>query len=71
LQDDCPINKVRGNLFAIPLKKLKAKIKIKIQDATDNLKSIQGSSSTLAPPIYTTVSSSQSRDTVPLSPRIV
>jgi hypothetical protein len=46
LQDGCPINKVRGNLFAIPLKKLKAKIKIKIQDATDILKTIQGSSST-------------------------
>jgi hypothetical protein len=30
------INKERGNLFAIPLKKLK--VKIKIPEATDNLK---------------------------------
>jgi hypothetical protein len=31
-----PIVKKRGNLFAIPLKKLK--VKIKIQEATDSLK---------------------------------
>jgi hypothetical protein len=36
LQEGCPINKERGNLFAIPLKKLK--IKINIQEATDSLK---------------------------------
>jgi hypothetical protein len=33
LQRGCPINKERGNLFAIPLKKPKGKIKI--QEATD------------------------------------
>jgi hypothetical protein len=33
-QEGCPINKERGNLFAIPLKKLK--VKIKIQEATDS-----------------------------------
>jgi hypothetical protein len=31
-----PINKERGNLFAIPLKKLKVKLKIK--EATDSFK---------------------------------
>jgi hypothetical protein len=36
LQEGCPINKERGNLFAIPLKKLK--VKIKIQEATDSFK---------------------------------
>jgi hypothetical protein len=36
LQEGCPINKERGNLFAIPLKKIK--VKIKIQEATDSLK---------------------------------
>ncbi len=34
LQQGCPINKERGNLFAIPLKKLK--FKINIQEATDS-----------------------------------
>jgi hypothetical protein len=36
LQEGCPINKERGNLFAIPWKKLK--VKIKIQEATDSFK---------------------------------
>ncbi len=36
LQEGCPINKKRGNLFAIPLKKLK--VKINIQKATDSFK---------------------------------
>jgi hypothetical protein len=36
LQEDCLINKERGNLFAIPLKKLKVKINIK--EATDSFK---------------------------------
>jgi hypothetical protein len=35
-QEGCPINKERGNLFAIPLKKLK--VKIKEQEATDSFK---------------------------------
>jgi hypothetical protein len=35
-QEGCPINKERGNLFAIPLKKLK--VKRKIQEATDSFK---------------------------------
>jgi hypothetical protein len=35
-QEGCPINKERGNLFAIPLKKLK--VKISIQEATDSFK---------------------------------
>jgi hypothetical protein len=35
-QEGCPFNKERGNLFAIPLKKLK--VKIKIQEATDRFK---------------------------------
>jgi hypothetical protein len=35
-QEGCPINKERGNLFAIPQKKLK--VKIKIQEATDSFK---------------------------------
>ncbi len=39
LQEGCPINKERGNLFAIPLKKLK--IKINIQEATDSFKNCQ------------------------------
>jgi hypothetical protein len=43
LQEGCPINKERGNLFAIPLKKLKVKIKIK--EATDSFKTSRGSSS--------------------------
>jgi hypothetical protein len=34
LQEGCPTNKERGNLFAIPLKKLK--VKVKIQEATDS-----------------------------------
>jgi hypothetical protein len=36
LQEGCTSNKERGNLFAIPLKKLK--IKINIQEATDSFK---------------------------------
>jgi hypothetical protein len=36
LQEGCPINKERGNLFAIPLKKLK--VKINIQEVTDSFK---------------------------------
>jgi hypothetical protein len=36
LQEGCPINKERGNLFAIPLKKLK--VKMKIQEADDSFK---------------------------------
>jgi hypothetical protein len=36
LQEGCPINKERGNLFAIPLKKLK--VKINIQEATGSFK---------------------------------
>jgi hypothetical protein len=36
LQEGCPSNKERGNLFAIPLKKLK--VKIKIQEVTDSFK---------------------------------
>jgi hypothetical protein len=36
LQEGCPINEERGNLFAIPLKKLK--VIIKIQEATDSFK---------------------------------
>jgi hypothetical protein len=36
LQEGCPINKERGNLFAIPPKKLK--VEIKIQEATDSFK---------------------------------
>jgi hypothetical protein len=35
-QEGCHINKERANLFAIPLKKLKVKIKIK--DATESFK---------------------------------
>jgi hypothetical protein len=35
-QDSCPINKERGNLFPIPLKKLTDEIKI--QGATDSFK---------------------------------
>jgi hypothetical protein len=34
LQEVCPINKERGNLFAVPLKELK--VKRKIQKATDS-----------------------------------
>jgi hypothetical protein len=36
LHEGCPINKKWGNLFAIPLKKLK--VKINIQEATDSFK---------------------------------
>jgi hypothetical protein len=43
LQEGCPINKERGNLFAIPPKKLK--VKIKIQEELTVLKSLRGSSS--------------------------
>jgi hypothetical protein len=39
LQEGCPINKERGNLFAIPLEKLK--VKINIQEATDSFKNCQ------------------------------
>jgi hypothetical protein len=39
----CPINKERDNLCAIALKKLE--VKIRIQEATYNLKSIKGSAS--------------------------
>jgi hypothetical protein len=38
LQEGCPVNKERDNLFAIPLKKLK--VKIKIQEVTDSLKKL-------------------------------
>jgi hypothetical protein len=34
LQEGCPINKERGNLFAIPLKK--TKVKIRIQEITNS-----------------------------------
>jgi hypothetical protein len=34
LQEGCPIDKERGNLFAIPLKKLK----VKVQEGTDSFK---------------------------------
>jgi hypothetical protein len=43
LQEGYPINKESGNLFAIPLKKLKVKIKIKKQPTV--LKPIRNSSS--------------------------
>jgi hypothetical protein len=36
LQEGCPINKERGDLFAIPLQNLK--VKIKIEAATDSFK---------------------------------
>jgi hypothetical protein len=36
LQEGCPINKESGNLFAIPLKKLK--VKINIEEETDSFK---------------------------------
>jgi hypothetical protein len=36
LKEDFPINKERGNLIALPLKKIK--IKVNIQDATDSFK---------------------------------
>jgi hypothetical protein len=38
-QEGCPINKERGNLFAILLKKLKVKIKIK--EAIDSFKTFK------------------------------
>ncbi len=38
-QEGCPVNKERGNFFAIPLKKLK--VKIKIQEATDSFKNFK------------------------------
>jgi hypothetical protein len=44
-QEGCPINKERGNLFAIPLKKLK--VKIKIQEATDSFKNYKSFTSYL------------------------
>jgi hypothetical protein len=40
-QEGSPINKERGNLLAIPLKKMK--VKIKIQEATNSFKTIRGS----------------------------
>jgi hypothetical protein len=40
-QECSPINKERGNLLAIPLKKMK--VKIKIQEATNSFKTIRGS----------------------------
>jgi hypothetical protein len=64
LQEGCPINKERGNLFAIPLKKLK--VKINIQEATDSFKNCKSSSFNRVLSLYTTCSSSQSRETVPL-----
>jgi hypothetical protein len=36
LQEGCLINKERGNLFAIPLKKLE--VKIRIEEVTDSFK---------------------------------
>jgi hypothetical protein len=56
LQEGCPSNKEGGNLSAIPLKKLKVKINIQ-----------KGSSSNKVLSLYTTGSSSQSHETVPLS----
>ncbi len=62
LQGGCPINKERGNLFAITLKKLK--VKIKIQVATDSFKHYKRFIFWLGLLIYTTCSSSQSRETL-------
>ncbi len=63
LQEGYPANKERGNLFAIPLKKLK--VKINIQEATDSFKNFKNSSNKVLS-LYTTCSSSQSHETVPL-----
>jgi hypothetical protein len=64
LQEGCPINKERGNLFAIPLKKLE--VKIKIQEATDSFKNCKRFISNKVLSLFITCSSSQSRETVPL-----
>ncbi len=64
LQEGCPNCTQRGNLCAIPLKKVKFKV-IK-KEATDSYKTIRGSSPNKALSIHTTNSPSQSRETVPL-----
>jgi hypothetical protein len=53
-----------GDLYAIPLKKVK--YKVKNQEATNSLKPVRGSSPNKALSIHTTTSTSQSRETVPL-----
>jgi hypothetical protein len=65
LQEGCLINKKRGNLFAIPLEKLKVK-KIYKKQLTA-LKTVRGSSSNKVLSLYTTCDSSQSREAVPLN----
>jgi hypothetical protein len=61
-QEGCPNCTQRGNLRAIPLKKVKFKLKTKKQE----LKTIRGSSPNKALSIHTTTSPSESRETVPV-----
>ncbi len=64
LRKGCPNCKQRGNLCAIPLKKVK--FKVKNQEAINSYKIIRGSSLNEALSIHTTNSPSQSCETVPL-----
>jgi hypothetical protein len=65
LEDSCPINKERGSLVAKPLKNLEDKIRT--QEATDSFKKYQRFIFLFGSTIYTSRSSSQSRETAPLS----
>jgi hypothetical protein len=65
LQEGCPNCTQKGNLCAIPLKKVK--FKVKNQEATNSYKTIRGSSPNKALSNSTTNSPSQSRETVPLN----
>jgi hypothetical protein len=64
LQELCPINKERGNLYAIHLNKLK--VKIKIQEATHSFKYCKRFIYLLGSVDLCHCSSSQSGETVPL-----
>jgi hypothetical protein len=66
LQEGCPSYTQRGNLCAIPLKKVKFKVK-KQETINSNKKTIRGSSPNKAQSIHTTNSPSQSQETVPFN----
>jgi hypothetical protein len=66
LQEGCPNCTQRGNLFAIPLKKVK--FKVKNQKARNSYTTFRGSSLNEALSIHTTNNTSKSRETVPLRP---
>jgi hypothetical protein len=65
LQEGCPNYTERGNLCAIPLKKVKYKVNTKKQQIV--IKTVKGSSPNKALSIHTASNPSQSREAVPLN----